>query len=197
MAGISKNTFPGPQFGRQDYGAGIYYPSTIEGLSNSSAVSCPQDFISFSPFFCTFPHTFTGVAFQNATSVNGNKFRMGIYTSVNRQPSALIVDSGELTVADTNTNTLRNIAISQALNGNAPYWVAFITNASSSAYGVGGVAHFNAAAEIGSSTGTVSTNAAFVGFRMSQVYGALPATASGLVSWNSAAINGPLVSLKG
>lgn len=183
----------------QDYAANRYYSPTVPGMTTAWATgSAANNTIFYTPFFCRFAHTFTGIAFSNDTSVNTNKFRLGIYSSVGGIPSALVVDSGELTVSDTSTNVLRAITISQSLNGNTLYWLAYIGNTSSAVLKLGATPNQNFVQEIGfTAATTVVTTTSFGALTESFAYAALPATAtpSTLVDTSSTVV--PLLYLKG
>lgn len=183
----------------QDYSANRYYPHTIPGMTgNFSTGSATNNTIYYVPFYCRFQHTFTGIAFSNDTSVNTNKFRLGIYTSVGGIPSARVVDSGELTVSDTNTNTLRNITISQALSGNTLYWLAYIGNTASAVLKLGAAPNQNVVQELGFTAATaVGATTPFSVISESLAYGALPATATPGALVDTASTVVPVLYLKG
>lgn len=183
----------------QDYTASRYYPATIPGMATSFSVgSAANNTIYYLPFFCRFQHTFTGLSFSNDTSVNTFKFRLGIYSSTGGIPSTLVVDSGELTVGDASTNTLRTITISQSLNGGTLYWLAYIGNTSSAVLKLGAAPNQNIVQEVGFTAATaVGTTTAFSAISESYAYAALPSTATpgALVDTSSTVV--PVLYLKG
>lgn len=183
----------------QDYAANRYYPATIPGIATDFATgSASNNTIYYTPFFCRFSHTFTGISFMNNSSVNTNKFRLGIYSSVGGVPSALVVDSGELTVGDASTNVLRTIAISQALAANTLYWLAYIGNTSSNIYKFGTGPNANLMQEVGlSAAETINLGNIFAGFSESYAYAALPSTATPGSLVNPLSTVVPVLYLKG
>jgi len=184
----------------QDYAANRYYPATIPGVATSFAVgSAANNTIYYLPFFSRFAHTFTGIAFSNDTSVNTNRFRLGIYSSAGGIPSTRVVDSGELLVSDANTNTLRNIAISQSLAPNTLYWLAYIGNTASAVLRYGNtMPNQNFTQEIGfTAAAAVGTTAIYAGVSESFAYAALPATATPSALIDTSATVTPVLYLKG
>lgn len=183
----------------QDYAANRYYPATIPGVATNFATgSASNNTIYYTPFFCRFSHTFTGISFSNNTSVNTNKFRLGIYSSLGGVPSALVVDSGELTVSDTSTNVLRTITISQALSANTLYWLAYIGNTSSNIVKYGNMPNANIMQEVGfSASEAVSLATIFGAFSESYAYAALPSTATPGSLVDPSGVVVPVLYLKG
>lgn len=163
----------------KDYNAGIKYPTTLLGLGASSANNTASGVIHFTPFWCRFTHTFTKISFQNGTSVNGNKFHLGIYNDTGGMPSSLLLDAGEITVADTNTSTERSITISQQLVAGKLYWLAYLGNTSSNVYIVGTQNVLDMIMETGLDALPATSAFGFLGLE-TFAYAALPANATGV-----------------
>lgn len=197
---VSSLRFSQTIVGSQDYAAGIRYSSsTPDILTTAATTASTTGTLYFQPFVCTFTHTFTGISFYNSASVNTQKFRMGVYNSSGRLPTSLVTDGGELTVADTNTNTLREIAsLTIALTASKMYWLAWYADTNSSS--VIAPATFtkgDQCAEFGNGAFTSGGPGVPVWLKMTQAYGALPANASSLSISVIATGGMPLLYLKG
>lgn len=94
------------------------------------------------PFIVSEATTVDGIVFGNGTSVNGHKFVGGIWSPDGRKPGAKLVQTSELTVGDTNTNTFREMSITeQTLLPNQTYFAGLVGNSSSQLFGITGLAY--------------------------------------------------------
>jgi hypothetical protein len=130
---LSVGKYPDLYLPNKGYIAGNYYAPTVGGRFTTDSYTTQLNEIHFSPFLCARTHTFTGITLGNQSAAeSGNTFRLGIYNDDNGRPSTLVLDAGEVTLDA--TAALREIAISQQLEGGKRYWLASFFGAISAIY---------------------------------------------------------------
>jgi len=179
---IGRNNLP-PNFGSlvpfKDYTSGLYYHGG-SSISNRSNVAMTADTIYYLPFGCLKTHTFTGIGIYNGSAAqSGAKLRLGLYANGNNLPDSLILDAGEVTL-DAST-AYRVITISQQLQKNTLYWLAFVsdtgTNVSRFNFDISGTPR-NVTAALGHDPNKTESYLLYDATSESFTYATLPATAT-------------------
>lgn len=166
----------GGTFSNIDYTTSDYYPDHgVVDCAARAGASITANILYLFPFVPAFTHTFNRIAIENNSSVNGHSFRLGIYSSSGRKPSgAALLDAGAITVADVNTNTVREKTISQSLTAGTMYWLAVVGDSASSLWCRGAPANLNSYIYFGEDFGTANNGAVNFGYKMTHAYAALP-----------------------
>lgn len=92
------------------YKSGTYIYPAVPAKSGG-ATSVAADVLRLNAVLVTARVVVSHVVFQNSSSVNTISFRGGLFTGAERVPTAVIDESSPVTVADTNTNAMRELAL--------------------------------------------------------------------------------------
>ncbi|MBW2635995.1 MAG: hypothetical protein JRC86_00465 [Deltaproteobacteria bacterium] len=112
----------------EDYVAGRYYGPSVQ-YNRVTGDNTVADALIYAPFVPFETHTFTDMAFYNTgAGDNGEKARMGIYSSSDGRPDSLMKEAAEVTL--TAAAALRVAALSggQELVRDTLYFLAFVAD---------------------------------------------------------------------
>lgn len=179
------------------YVTGQYYGPTIGGFSATpTTLALANTDLVFMPFVPDVTRTFPAISVYNTSAAeSGNKARLGVYSSTNGQPSALLVDAGEITL--TGAAAIRDLTATIALSVGRLYFTCIHTNAAFTVRaltpGAGGT---EASIRLGQPSSNLASAANLSAtFYANQAYGALPSTPPTLTTAGYTTV--PFVCVKG
>lgn len=102
---------------------GNYYLAPTAYVGGSQNIFA--DSISAVPIWFSHTETWTEIGVYVDTAEAGASIRLGIWSSSGNAPGALLVDTGNLSLASTGALTA---TVSQSLTANTLYWIGYISN---------------------------------------------------------------------
>lgn len=174
---------------------GRYFGPFITGGTVTTQSAASANSLRAFPFFVPKTQKFDRIAIRVTTLASGTtpKARLGVYEDKGDgsvYPGKLVLDAGEV---DVNTTGLKELTINLTLKGGKLYWLAFVGQDTTALVLAAIPAADAMATFLGFDNGLTGTP--YLGYAVTQTYGALPATypTASPTDWS---LNVPLIALR-